>query len=157
VLFQSLRSFILMPANLSQYIVGSLVNLSLIVAAVIVGMEGGLVISVVAPLIAFFQGFQPNLIMVPMIAIGNIVLVVVVATLYRKNKLVALASAAILKFIALYIAVVKIALPVFLADSPDAMKAALSLNFSWPQLVTAAIGGVLALAVMPLIKKAIKE
>lgn len=157
VLFQSLRSIIPMPPNVSQYVVGSLVNLSLIVAAVIVGIKGGLIISVVAPLIAFFQGFQPNLIMVPMIALGNIVLVLVIALLYRKNKYVALGAGAILKFIALYIAVVKITVPLFLANSPDGMKATLSLSFSWPQLVTAAIGGVLALIVIPLVKKALKE
>src|SRR5690554_7160944 len=108
VLFQSLRSIIPMPANVSQYVVGSLVNLSLIVAAVIVGVKGGLIISIAAPFIAFFQGFQQNLVMVPMIALGNIAIVVVVALLYNKNKILALASGAILKFVVLYLAVVKI-------------------------------------------------
>ena len=157
VLFQSLRSIIPMPANVSQYVVGSLVNLSLIVAAVIVGVKGGLIISIAAPFIAFFQGFQQNLVMVPMIALGNIAIVVVVALLYNKNKILALASGAILKFVVLYLAVVKITVPLFLADKTDKMKAAISLSFSWPQLVTAAIGGLLALVVIPLVKKAIKD
>lgn len=157
VLFQSLRSIIPMPANVSQYVVGSLVNLSLIVAAVIVGVKGGLIISIAAPFIAFFQGFQQNLVMVPKIALGNIAIVVVVALLYNKNKILALASGAILKFVVLYLAVVKITVPLFLADKPDKMKAAISLSFSWPQLVTAAIGGLLALVVIPLVKKAIKD
>ena len=60
VLFQSLRVLIpVMPADVSQYVVGSLVNLCLILAAVTVGIKGGMVIAVVAPVIAFIQDSLP--------------------------------------------------------------------------------------------------
>src|SRR5690554_5109478 len=133
-----------MPANISQYVIGSLVNLCLIVAAVVVGIRGGCVIAVVAPLIAFFQGFTPSPILVAPIALGNLVLVVVVALLYDKNRLTALAAGAVLKFVTLYLGVVRIVVPLLLPDVNEKIKAVLSVQFSWPQLITASIGGILA-------------
>ncbi len=153
VLFQSLRVIMpFMPANISQYVVGSLVNLCLIVAAVTLGIPGGAVIAIVAPIIAFLQGFTPFAMLVIPIALGNLVLVIVVALLYKKNIIIAFATGALAKFIALYIGIVLIVLPFFLPKAP----AQLQLVFSWPQLVTASIGGVLAALVLPILKKAVK-
>jgi hypothetical protein len=158
VLFQSLRVLMpFMPANISQYVIGSLVNLCLIVAAVVVGIRGGCVIAVVAPLIAFFQGFTPSPILVAPIALGNLVLVVVVALLYDKNRLTALAAGAVLKFVTLYLGVVRIVVPLLLPDVNEKIKAVLSVQFSWPQLITASIGGILAVIILPVLKKTIKQ
>ena len=158
VLFQSLRVWIpIMPANVSQYVVGSLVNLCLIVAAVMTGIGGGLIIAVAAPIIALIQGFTPSPVLVVPIALGNIVLAVVASLLYDKNPVLALVSGAVLKFIALYIGVVKIALPFFLPNAPDKMRAVLSVQFSWPQLITAAIGGTIAIGVLVALKKVIRD
>lgn len=159
VLFQSLRALIpFMPANISQYVVGSLVNLCLILAAIIVGIKGGLVIAIIAPVIAFFQGFTPVPVLVIPIAIGNLVLVVIIALLYKRNALLAFAAGAVLKFIALYFGVVKIVLPFFLpANAPEKIRAVLSVQFSWPQLITASIGSLLAAIVLPILRKAVKE
>lgn len=158
VLFQSLRVLMpFMPANISQYVIGSLVNLCLIVAAVVVGIRGGCVIAVVAPLIAFFQGFTPSPILVAPIALGNLVLVVVVALLYDKNQLTALAAGAVLKFVTLYLGVVRIVVPLLLPDVNEKIKAVLSVQFSWPQLITASIGGILAVIILPVLKKTIKQ
>ena len=158
ILFQSLRVLIpFMPANISQYVVGSLVNLSLIVAAVMVGIKGGLVIAAVAPVIAFLQGFTPSPVLVVPIALGNIVLVAAAALLHDKNPVLAFSSGAVLKFLTLYISVVHIALPFFMPNAPDKMRALLSVQFSWPQLVTAAIGGILATGVLAALKNIIRE
>lgn len=158
VLFQSLRSIIPMPAQVSQYVVGSLVNLSLIIAAVVVGIKGGLIISVAAPIIAYFQGQLPQIMpfMIVAVALGNAVIVIMVGLFYNKNKYVALISGAVLKFITLYIAVIKIVLPFIYPNVPDQAKALLSVNFSWPQLVTASIGGLLALIVIPMVDRAFR-
>jgi hypothetical protein len=159
ILFQSLRVLIpILPANISQYLVGSLVNLCLILAAIIVGIKGGLVIAIIAPIIAFFQGFTPVPVLVIPIALGNIVLVVLIALLYKRNALLAFAAGAVLKFIALYLGVVKIVLPFFLpANAPDHIRVALPMQFSWRQLVTAAVGGILAAIILPVLKKTVKE
>jgi hypothetical protein len=158
VLFQSLRILIpFMPANISQYVVGSLVNLCLIVAAVMVGIKGGLIIAAVAPVIAFLQGFTPSPVLVLPIALGNIVLVAAVSLLYVKNPVPAFASGAVLKFVTLYISVVKTALPFFMPSAPEKMRAVLSVQFSWPQLVTAVIGGIIAAGVLTALKKVIRN
>lgn len=159
VLFQSLRVLIpVMPDNVSQFVVGSLVNLCLILAAIITGIRGGLVVAVIAPVIAYLQGFTPVPVLVVPIALGNLVLVIVVALLHKRSNLLAFAAGAVLKFFALYLGVVKIVVPFFLpANAPEQMKTVLLVQFSWPQLITAAIGGILALIILPVLKKAIED
>lgn len=157
VLLQSLRLFLPVPALVDQYIIGSLVNLCLIVAAVTVGIEGGLVVAILTPLVAFLQNVLPNPIMVPFVALGNAVIVVVVALLYRRNRYVALAVGAICKFLVLYITVVHVAIPLFMPDLPLPAKELMTLKFSWPQLVTASVGGMLALLVLPGVERALKR
>ncbi len=162
LVFQSLRVIIPIPKPVDQFIVGSLVNLCLMVAAVVVGIKGGLIIAVLAPVVAFLQGFLPPfVVMIPIIALGNAVIVFVFASYYEKNRIVAWIAGSILKFLALYILVVKLALPFFIAPQLQepklsAISGTLSLNFSWPQLVTALIGGAVALVVLPLLQKALK-
>jgi hypothetical protein len=152
VVFQSLRVLLpFIPVNISQYIIGSLVNLCLIVAAVVVGIKSGLVIAVVAPIIALVQGFTPFPVLAVPIALGNLVLVIAAALLYKRNTLLAFAAGAVLKFLTLYVGVIMIVVPFFLPT------AALSVQFSWPQLVTACIGGILAALVLPVLNKTIKE
>jgi len=71
--------------------------------------------------------------------------------------------AALAKFAALYLIVVKIICGV-LSESllaSGAMKPpmlqALPATFSWPQLITALIGGAVALAIAPVIRKALHK
>jgi hypothetical protein len=158
VLFQSLRDLIPIPSQVSQFVVGSLVNLSLIISAVLVGIKGGLLISVAAPIIAYFQGQLPSIMpfMIVAVALGNAAIVIMVGLFYNKNKYAALVSGAVLKFITLYIVVIKIVLPFIYPNAPAQAKALLSVNFSWPQLVTALIGAFLSLIVIPMITKALK-
>jgi hypothetical protein len=129
----------------------------LIVAAVVVGVQGGLIVAILTPIIAFLQNVLPNPIMVPFVALGNAAIVVLVAFLYRRNKYVALAAGAVCKFLVLYITVVHMAIPLLMANMPPQMKELMSLRFSWPQLITASIGGVLALLVLPLLERALKH
>lgn len=157
VLFQSLRVFMPVPALVDQYVVGSLVNLCLIVAAVIVGIEGGLIVAILTPVIAFLQGVLLNPVMIPFVALGNAVIVILVALLYGKNRYAAMAAGALSKFLVLYITVVHVAIPLFMPDAPVQAKKLMSLKFSWPQLVTASIGGILALILLPLLEKALKR
>ena len=157
ILFQSLRSIMpFLPANVSQYIVGSLVNLCLIVAAATVGISGGAIIAIAAPIIAFLQGFTPSPFLVVPIALGNLVLVVITALLYERSFVLAFITAALAKFITLYLGVVVIVLPLFLSNLKPQVQAALSVSFSWPQLITASIGSILAALILPVLKKAEK-
>lgn len=161
VLFQSLRLIIPMPGTLSQYIIGSLVNLALIVAVMTIDVKGGLTVAVLAPVIAFFQGHIPQImpLMMVFVALGNATIVIAYALLYRDSfvsRVMALVIGAVTKFLVLYVLVVKFALPLIYPAVPEKVRMAMSINFSWPQLVTAAIGGVLALLVIPLLRRALK-
>ncbi|MDR3207125.1 MAG: ECF transporter S component [Oscillospiraceae bacterium] len=162
VLFQSLRTLIPVlatvqifgPFNLSVLIIGSLVNLTLVLAAWHVGLWSGAAVSVLAPIIAFLQGHQTLLPMVVTIALGNFALVLIV-WLLREKKLVGVAAGALLKFAVQYALVLLLVIPVFVpAESPQ-LKA-LPILFSWPQLVAAVIGGALALLIYPRLKKALR-
>lgn len=147
-----------------QYITGSLVNCVLAVAALIGGLWSGIVVALISPFCAYLLGIGPALIqIVPCIAFGNSVYVVVLWLLCGRksltlwNKIAGVAGAAAVKFLTLYIAVVKVLIPVM----GDALKAPqvqkFTAMFSLPQLVTALIGGSLAMLLLPVLRKAVKE
>ncbi len=161
--FQSLRAIIpkvTVPGmgDLDQYIIGSLVNACLIIAAITVGAGGGIVISILAPVIALLQGEIAFPILVPFVSLGNAAIVICVALLYEKNKIGSFAAGIIAKFLCLYITIVYVALPLIVPQlqGPKAqlVPKMLSFKFSWPQLVTATIGSIIASAVLPLLDKA---
>jgi hypothetical protein len=85
IVFQQLR-FVLGDSIVTTYIIGSLVNLCLIVAAVAVGLWSGIAVAVISPLIAFAQGHLPLLQMLPWVMAGNAVLVVFYALFAVKDK-----------------------------------------------------------------------
>lgn len=97
--------------------------------------------------------------LVPAIALGNISLVAIYALIYKKvadkvwlRDVLAVVLAAAVKLAVLFLLIVKILIP--LLALPDKQAAMMSAMFSWPQLVTALIGGVLGTAVSIPVKKA---
>ena len=88
------------------------------------------------------------------------VLVVILHFLASRDKIaarsyLAVAVGAVTKFLALWLLIVKLVLPTL--GLAEKQVAAISASFSWPQLVTAAIGGVLAVTIAPLIRKALRS
>ncbi|HBR31689.1 MAG: ECF transporter S component [Eubacteriales bacterium] len=150
----------------NQFIVGSAVNFVLIIAVITSGFFSGFTVAIASPFMAFLVGVGPaKLLLIPFISIGNAVLVIVWFLLVKKTpknineytkQIVALVAGAVLKFITLYFLIVKYAIPVLL-KLPEGPAAVMSASFSWPQLVTASIGGVLAILVMPVMNKITKR
>ncbi len=147
-----------------QYITGSLVNCVLAVAVLLGGLGSGVTVALVSPVCAFLLGIGPKLVqIVPCIAVGNAVYVLILwLFLGRKRQspwlqAVGLGAAAATKFLTLYTAVIKLVIPLM----GDALKApqvqTFTAMFSWPQLVTAIIGGTVALLLLPVLHNAIKE
>ena len=141
-------------------VTGSMVNLILIVAVMLAQLSSGLTVAAISPIFAKFLGIGPLWSLIPFIVIGNMVLVWVWHLLGNRKfgkpaigYIIALVAAAIGKFLALYIGVVQIAVP-YLLQLPDPQAVAISGMFSIPQLVTASIGGALAVIILPLLKKA---
>lgn len=150
----------------NQFVTGSCVNLILAVTTLVAGLWSGVVVAAVSPFLAFLFGIGPKFIqLLPAIAAGNLVLVLMLSLILgRENRplwrnLVAWISAAIAKFAVLYLLVNQLILPALSRMSYPSPKvwAAISAQFSWPQLVTALIGVGLALAIAPAIRKALKK
>lgn len=153
-----------------QYITGSLVNCVLAVSALTAGLSSGLVIALLSPIFAYLLGIAPQLVVVPAIMAGNCALVLVLWAVGRGNaplwrKAVAVVLAAVCKFVVLYLLVVEVicgvgassllgkqvfGAPVLLQP----MIQALPLTFSWPQLITALIGGTLGVLVSRILSRA---
>ena len=147
-----------------QLVTGSCVNLLLAVCAGVLGFGSGAVVAIVSPFLAYLLGIaQSPILVVPGIALGNLVYVALIAVLAKalRTKLPkfymfpAVIVAALAKFAALYLVVVKLIVPTL--GVPAEKAAALSATFSTPQLITALIGGILAAIIVPLIRKAVRK
>ncbi len=152
----------------TQIVTGSCVNAVLGVAALFAGTSSGLTIAVISPILAYLLGIAPQLVTVPAIMVGNAVFVVLLGTIAGKNKapsaqIAGWLLAAVAKFVSLYILVVKIICGI--ASAPllasgtlkPPMLEKLPAMFALPQLITALIGGAIALAIAPVLRKAVKR
>jgi len=154
---------LLAPLN-QQLLTGSCVNLLLAVYACVLGWAGASAVAAASPFLAFLFGIGPKFFAVRLgIALGNLVFVLVIRALFvllqrRFPRLAAFPAAlagAVLKFLTMYLVVVKTILPTL--QLPEPAAAALSASMSTVQLTTALIGGMAAALAIPLLKKAIKD
>mgnify|MGYP000865776965 FL=1 len=125
-----------------QLVTGPLVNAMLLLACIFAGPSSAVVIGLGTPLIAFSRGIlaPPLAPMIPFIMLGNAVYVLLFSLLKNKSKWgegLGLAAGSIVKFLVLAIAVQ------FLTKLPPPVAQAMQ----WPQLLTAIVGGLIALAV----------
>lgn len=143
-------------------VTGSIVNLLLVVSVMACGFTSGLTVAVISPIMAKYLGIGPLWALIPFIAAGNIVLVLLWHFIgYRSigikkydAYIAALVAAAVAKFLVLHIGIVLIAIPVLL-DLPEPQAEVISNMFSIPQLITALIGGALAVLVFPRLNKVV--
>lgn len=159
---------------LGQLVTGSFVNGVLAITALLVGMSSGITVAVISPVCAFVLGIAPNFVTVLPIMAGNVCFVVLLRLIAGKShspiwrQPVALAVAAGAKFAVLYLLVVKVICGVAsgallgkkLGDivvlAPPMLEK-LPAMFSFPQLITALIGGGVALLISPLLRKGIRK
>jgi len=152
----------------SQWVTGPIVNAALILSVFLVGVRGALLVGMLPSTIALSTGLLPAVLapMIPFIIIGNSVLVLTVDLLsgrdaiYRVSEdainsvstiryFAALTVGAILKFLFLFITS-SIVISLLIKQALAAQVAAM---MSWPQLITALMGGVLAWIVLKILKK----
>lgn len=146
-----------------QFVTGSCVNAVLALTALLAGLWSGAAVALLSPFFAFLLGIGPQLLpIVPAIAAGNLVFVVLLWALTRRRRgapplrqVPAWLIAAFGKFAALYILVVQILCRVLPLQQPQIDT--FSAMFSWPQLVTALIGGAIALLLMPVLRGALRR
>ena len=151
-----------------QLVTGSCVNAILAISVLVGGLGCGLTVALISPVLAFLLGIAPQILTVPAIMVGNSVYVILLFVIAGKSnnivrKVIAWVAAAAAKFAALYAIVVGLICGV-LADGllaagtlNEPMLKALPATFSWPQLITALIGGAVALLIVPVLRKALKK
>lgn len=157
-----------------QLVTGSCVNTVLAISALTGGLSCGLTVAFISPILAFLLGIAPQIVTVPAIMAGNAVFVALLYLLADrtgKNLVkqgIAWVVAAVAKFGVLYLLVVKLICGVASGSllgkkigetvvlAPPMLEK-LPTMFAWPQLITALIGGAIALLIAPVIRKALHK
>jgi riboflavin transporter len=132
----------LVPLFHEQLITGPIVNATLFVATILLGTTGGIFVGLIPSIIALSVGTLPAVLapVVPYIMLSNVILILSFNFFKEKNYWLAVGIAGFLKFIFLFAAssvVINLLLKKELAES-------VAMMMSWPQLITALAGGILA-------------
>ena len=130
------------PLVKQQLIVGPIVNATLFISAATLGTAGAIMVGLVPSVISLSVGLLPPVLapVIPFIMISNALLVSVFAIFRKRNFFLGIVAASVVKYLFLYATssmVISLLLKKEVASSVAQMM-------SWPQLVTALAGGVLA-------------
>lgn len=157
-----------------QLVTGTMVNCVLAVTVLIAGFSSGITVALISPVCAFGFGIAPNFVTVLPIMVGNCCYVAILYFIIGKARKfgwkqpVALGCASLVKFGVLYLLVVKVICGMasgallgkkvgdIVVLAPPMLKM-LPTMFAWPQLVTALTGGAIALAITPVLRKALHK
>ena len=139
---------------ISQIFVGSIINTILLLAAFTCGKWWGAGVGILTPVLALLVGqlnpaFAP---FIPFIMAGNVILVLIFGYLNELNawgKYLGVVLGAVCKFLFLFLC----ASQLFKNLKPEKMATLLAKAMGTPQLITALIGGVIALALIEILKK----
>lgn len=159
--------------NISPLITGPIINACLIIATLTAGLACGIVLSIITPITAFF--ITGNLVMsvvpaiIPMIMLGNAILVFFVWLLYRKLNIsikpnvrlcIGMIVGSVVKAAFMGVVIALWLLPTFLPNTDKIPQEKLTVilptaqvNFSTIQLITALIGSALAFIIWIPLKK----
>ncbi len=145
-----------------QLVTGSCVNAVLAIAVLFSGLWSGVAVAVISPFFAFALGIGPQIIpVVPAIAVGNVIYVLILYFLCSRKSVpiwrqgLGLLCAAACKFLSLYLLVARLLCQVLPLSEKQA--ATFTTMFSWPQLITALIGGGIAMMIAPALRKAFRR
>ncbi len=143
----------------NNFIVGPVINACLLIATAFVSPWSGITIGVITPFASLVNNHSPVVALLlpfsPLVAIGNIILVVCFYFIMKKNAIAAVITGAVLKFAFLFASVslfLNIITNYNLISVPPLLKKNFLFLFSWPQLVTALAGGIIALSVIKALK-----
>lgn len=134
-----------------QLITGTIVNATLFIGVSLLGSRDGLLIGLVPSSVALAAGLLSPFLapMIPFIIAGNAILVLAFSGLKNINYWVGVIAGSLLKFGFLYgmsTIIIKLLVNEHFASAAAKM-------LSWPQLITALCGGVVAFVILKLIKK----
>lgn len=141
---------ILAPLLKQQFITGPIVNAVLFISTAYLGITAGILVGFLPSLFAGSVGLlpMPLLPMIPFIIIGNTILVLCFGLLRKKSFWLSAILASFLKFLFLFLASSFI-INFFIGTLPAKIVAMLT----WPQLITALSGSLIAFFVLRLTNK----
>lgn len=135
--------------KMGQLVTGSGINAVLIIAAQVCGLPWAAAIGLITPFMAVVLGVTPPamIVVVPYIVCGNVLYVLTYSLLKKRSRILGVGVAALLKFGLLYSVV-----NYFLSVKPP-----IKLALSFPQLLTALIGGTIALIILKVLERINKQ
>jgi hypothetical protein len=141
----------LAPLFGQQAITGSIVNANLFVSTALLGVQAGILIGLLPSLVALSIGLLPPVLapMIPFIMVGNTILVIIFNYLKETNYWLGVITASALKFIFLF-STSSIVIELFLKKE---IAKKIATMMSWPQLLTALAGSLIAYTFLKGIKK----
>jgi len=139
------------PLFHQQWVTGPIVNAMFILAVVLLGTQNAILLCLLPSTIALSVGLLPAVLapVIPFIIISNVILVVAFDKFRGSNYWLGITVGSVLKFVFLWATssvVVNLLLKKEVAANVVAMM-------SWPQLVTALLGGVIAYGFLKMLKK----
>ena len=139
IVAQEIRLFLPLPPLLSIIVIGTMLNAIMVMAVRYASLTSAIIISAVLPLFAFMQGHVIIPLMIPVIFLGNFVLVLVCDKFWGKSIII---LAPVLKTVTLYM-LSRVLLSML--GLQNKVVDAILLGMGWPQLITAILGIILAM------------
>jgi hypothetical protein len=139
------------PLFHSQPITGPIVNATLFISVILLGTQGAILVGLIPSLIALSVGTLPPVLapMIPFIMLGNVILILAFNYLRNKNYWLAVVGASFLKFLFL-LSTSSIVINLLLKKE---IASKVAMMMSWPQLLTALFGGLIAYLFLKKLKK----
>lgn len=145
--------------QVNQFFVGPTVNGILLLTVYFAGLKWAALIGFLTPVLAFFAGVlaTPMAPFIPFIALGNFIYTATFALLKEKKlgDILGILLGSSLKFLFLYFSATKL-IHVLALGIPEPVKAKLAIAMGVPQLITALVGGFVAMALFKMLKSRIK-
>ena len=131
-----------------QFITGTIVNASLILGVCLLGSRDGLLIGLIPSSFALATGLLPAALapLIPFIIVGNAILVLTFAYFSKFNFWAGVIIGSVLKFAFLY-AISFVVIGLLINKQVATVVAQM---MSWPQLITALCGGIVAFGIIRL-------
>lgn len=149
VIMQSLRLVLPMPPVVSTFIIGTLVNMMLIITSRISGFKAAALLTILLPVLAYMQGQLLLPLLIPVVIAGNMLYVVLLRQkrAFVFNYLLPPAVKALLMYLGAYIVLS------FLQLENSALVKNILFGMSVPQFVTGLLGVVAAERVLVKLNK----
>ena len=143
------------PAINIQAVTGTLVNATLFISVALLGLPGAVLIGVIPSAVSVATGAlaSPIAPMVTFIILSNSILALTFSRMYKKSYWKGVVAASFVKFAFLSV-VSSFVIGYFVSEK---VAAKIALIMTYPQLLTALSGGVLAYVVLGAMKKSEKE